>query len=153
MTYLDLLNELRKLPVYLLEDEVELWRYEPTGDIETMPIHHLVNPHDDDGDPEWHEGGNYHLSLQSFAEEPEPDKRKFYVDAIMRPSVQFCIEADSVEDAVDKAGKLMWSPRFFDSIKDEFDFDETELFETMTLTDVNECFDNVDPLDVDGFIA
>lgn len=156
MTYLDVLNELRKLPVYLLEDEVELWRYSPTGDIETMPVHHIVSPHDED-DPEWNEGGAYHLSLQSFEDEPEPPKKKFYVNVSMGMSTSFCIEAEDKYDAMDKAEHLMWSRPFFDALIENIDFGDKGsldmLYDSMRVVDVDECTDpDVDPLYVDGFL-
>ena len=158
MTWLELMEALDEMPLHLLKHEIELWRYESFGHIEVMPVHHLVNPHDDEGDPEWEKGGNYYLSLQSFADGPksfveEPDPKKFYVDVAMCPSVQLCIQADSESDALGKAGRLVKSKEFFDSIKDDFDFDEWELFDTMLVTATNECFDNVEPIYVDGFIG
>ena len=83
----------------------------------------------------------------------KPEPRKFYVDLTMNATIQLCIQADSIEDASNKASRATYNKRFFDSIKDDFDFDEWELFDTMRVTDTNECFDNVDPIDIDSFIV
>jgi len=70
----------------------------------------------------------------------------------MNVSAQFCIQADSKEDALDKMRVAVCNKSFFDSVKDDFDFDEFEMFDTWDITEeVSECFDNVDPLVIDDF--
>ena len=88
--------------------------------------------------------------LHDLAFKSEPSK--FYVDVKMNASIQLCIQANNIEDASNKANRAVYNKLFFDSVKDDFDFDEWELFDTMEVTDVNECFDNVDPLVIDDFI-
>ena len=150
MTWLEIMNILDNMPLHLLKKEAELWHYDCHGSYEVMPVHHLVNPMDDGENPEWEKGGSFYLSMQSFENEPEP--RKFYVDTTMNASVQLCIQAESKEDALNKMSKLMFNTEFFDSIRDDFVFDDNELYDTWSVTAVNECFDNVDPIDVDSFI-
>ena len=153
MTWLEIMNILDSMPFHLLKQEAELWRYDTHGNYEIMPIHNLVNPNDDGESPEWEKDGAFSLSFQSFEDEPEP--RKFYVDTTMNVSAQFCIQADSKEDALNKMRFAVCNKRFFDSVKDDFDFDEVEMFDTWGVVkdQVYECFDNVEPIDVDSFIS
>ena len=91
------------------------------------------------------------LSNLVFKSEP----RKFYVYTTMNVSVMFCIQADSKEDAFDKMRVAVRNKRFFDSVKDDFDFDEVEMFDTWDVAEdevFDWCCDDVDPIDIDSFI-
>lgn len=117
MTWLDILSILEDMPHYLLKEEAELWKYTSAGKVEVLPIHHLVNPKDDDSTPhEWEKGGDYHLSLQSFEDEPEP-KPEWHtylvnVDAIMSQTVR--IEAASENEAREELEALLRSGELYD---------------------------------------
>ena len=157
MTWLEIMDVLDNMPLHLLKKEAELWHYDEDGVvIDVLPIQKLINPDDEKGDYEWRKGGNYSLSFWTFdSPKPEPEPRKFYVDTTMNVSAQFCIQADSKENAFDKMRFAICNKLFFDSVKDDFDFDEFEMFDTWDVTEdeVYECFDNVDPIDVDSFIV
>jgi hypothetical protein len=155
MTWLEILQVLEKMPYHLLKDDAVLWAYDVNDDIETVPIHHLVNPADDPNDPNWKKGGDYRLSLQSFAD--SKPKETFLIQTSTILGQQFAIEADSVEDAREKAKRLVNDKAFFDEhmhAKWSYDneWDAAEVIDVVTGWDLHddECF--VSPTTVDKYL-
>lgn len=157
MTWLEILQVLEKMPYHLLKDDAELWYRDDSGSvIDVLPVNHIVNPHDDDAsDPEWEKGGTYYLTLESWAE-PKP-KDTFLIQTSTILGQQFAIEADSVEDAREKAKRLVNDKAFFDEhmhAKWSYDneWDAAEVIDVVTGWDLHddECF--ISPTTVDKYL-
>jgi hypothetical protein len=107
------MDVLDKMPRHLLKKEACLWHYDKRGGYEVLPVQNVVSPLNDGESKEWEPGGEFGLSLQSFDEEPEP-KQTFIVDISTLLPQSFSLEADSMEEARDKANELLNNNEFFD---------------------------------------
>ena len=94
MTWLQLIDELRKQPMHLLERDVQVWNYigDDHGDIQTLvgTPDKLLTRDNDDGcfEPgDWDEDGCCTLSLQCYYQVPEEfyTKRKDFDGTVKKP--------------------------------------------------------------------
>jgi len=149
MTWLEIMDVLDKMPRHLLKEEASLWHYDEQGGYEVLPVHDLVSPLNDGESKEWEPGGAFGLSLQSFDEEKPEPKQTYCVCIGTFVDQSFCIEADSMDDARQKALKLLWNKEFFDAHLSgkwsmDNEWDGTELSDVVTGWDMH---------DEPGFIA
>ena len=157
MTWLEIMDVLDKMPRHLLKKEANLWHYDEQGKYEVLPVHDLVSPLNDGESKEWEPGGAFGLSLQSFDEEKPKPKQTFVVLTSTIFGQQFSIEADDVDDAREKANRLVHCERFFkDRMRSNWSCDNgwdcTEVVDIVTGWDTHGDDDFVAPDAVDKYL-
>lgn len=132
MTWLQLIDELRKQPMWLLEQEVQInWddnhteramedvAYVDTDhnetDVSKLSFVQLVSPTNEGEDPSmWTEDSGCSLSMTVMPTPKSKPKEKFLVYATTILDQSFFIEAEDKNDAFAKAHQLVNNRRFFD---------------------------------------